>query len=654
MSPRSALIALVLLLPAVGAFAAEIPFRYLPGRAALSSDVVMSGIEEGPYLAGRDLPARGPGGWGLQAPLAAEFEAPSSTLRSAGTETISQPFGPRLTAEAWAVLSAATGRTVLVSNRISDAGNFTLGLDGATPFFVVSAGGQEVRVDASEEVAVGSPLWAAGTASFDIGEQTLHVRLYVNGRLAGAADQPMAVPSPYSIAQPFFVGTEATGAPGNYTMEGRLSGMLLAATVRDYVAHESYLTSSVPFDGGPYFGLPDYHDYPLTEGILPMDQRIQDNQSQVQRRFYVPFVDDEFVPQGTATHVSGDTSLVYISYYHLTRSGVTGQRRSIVAEIDAETGYVRRAFRLTGELEFSHAGGVAYVDGALYVSSSGTLERYPLPAYDPEASPYVDLEADASGTISVFGRASFVSAHRDTLWVGDWRTSSQEAPYLYAYPLGADGKPSGGDPAVYALPRSVQGVDLFEVGGETYVFFSRNRSQARGEAEILRVRRGALQRWTEPVIDSTITVAYGIEDLSFFPDGSLWTNSESSADYYQRSSNAWTAYYPFLYSLPAQAVLGVSVPTRGEGGPEVGEVSIGAAPNPFRGRTTLTIEFARAGAARVRVTDVLGREVATLLDGPAAARTTVVWDSTAESAGVYLVVAEGEGGRTTQTITLSR
>lgn len=323
--------------------------------------------------------------------------------------------------------------------------------------------------------------------------------------------------------------------------------------------------------------------------------------------------------------------------------------------MDAETGHVRRTFRLMGELEFSHAGGIAYVDGAIYVSSSSTLERYPLPPYDPDASPYVDLAADPTGTISVYGRASFVSAFRDTLWVGDWRPSGTEAPYLYGYPLGADGRPSGGDPAIYALPRSVQGVDLFDVEGQTYVFFSRNRSQSRGEAEILRVRREALQRWSEPEIDSTITVPYGIEDLSFFPDGTLWTNSESGADYYQRSSSAWPVFYPFVYSLPSEAVLGVSFGTRRADEPAGGRVRLGAAPNPFRGRTTLTLDLARAGTVRLRVQDVLGREVATLFDGPAPAGSTdIVWDSTAHAAGVYVVVVETEEGRVSRPITRAR
>ncbi len=641
--------------------AAQVVFRYLPGRGTLSSEVVTSGIETGPLLVPRELTARGPGGWGLQAPQAAEFEAPTSTLRSASAEPLSQPFGPRLTAEVWVKPAATSDRVALLSNRISGTGNLELGLDDSRPYFLVTAGGQDVRVNAPAPIDAGESVWIAATAQFDVSTQTLRLVLYLDGHQVATTAVALQVPSPYAIAQPFFVGTEASGTPESYTLTGTLTGQLLGALVRDYVASEAYLASSVPLDGGPYLGLPDYHDYALSSPEQLMDLRIQSNPSEIQRRFFVPYVNDEFVPQGTASHVEvtdrGTTPLVYLAYYHLTRSGITGQRRSMVTEIDAETGHVRRTFRLMGTLGFSHAGGIAYVQDAIYVSSSSTLERYPLPPYDPDGPKYVDLEADASGTISVYGRASFVSAHRDTLWVGDWRPSGTESPYLYGYPLAEDGRPAtGATPTIYALPRSVQGVDLFEVDGQTYVFFSRNRSLNRGEAEILRVRRGALARWVEPAVDSTITVPYGIEDLSFFPDGSLWTNSETSADYYQRNAG-WPAFYPFVYSLPAEAVFGKALATdRAEGpGARAPSLEVTAAPNPFADRTRFTVDLHTGGVARLHVTDALGRHVATLLDGPAAAgTTTLTWDSTAQAPGLYFVILESDGERTARPITLVR
>lgn len=660
----AALLALLaLLLPlAPQTHAARVIFRYLPGQPALSSPVVAAGIDAAPYLDPRERTARGPGGWGLQLPFTALFEGTGSTLRSAATETLSQPLGPRLTAEVWVAMTETAGRIPLLGNRISGSGNFELGLDEATPYFTVDAAGQTFRVDATTSVTPGATVWIAATAHFDVGAQQLILTLYVDGRVSATTSIATAIPSPYRIVRPFFVGTEATGTPEAFTVEGRFSGQLFAATVRDYVAEEAYLNSSVPHDGSAYFGLPDFHDYDLSTTHTPMDLRIRSNQSAYRHRFYVPYVNDEFVPQGTATRVDvvdGDTTaLVYLSYYHLTRSGQTGQRRSIVAEMDAATGQVRRTFRLMGVLEFSHAGGIAYVDDALYVSSSSRLERYPLPPYDPEADRYLDLEADASGTITVYGRASFVSEHDDTLWVGDWRTASQNAPYLYGYPLAEDGRPvRGAQPVIYALPRNVQGVDFFVHRGQTYVFMSRNVSMARGEAAILRVPRQNLRRWSEPEADSTILVPYGIEDLSFFPDGTLWTNSESGTDYYQRGSDAWTVFYPFVYSLPARTVFGEEVVTTTTEPPSVPgrALRLDAAPNPFRDATTFTLDLPPGEQARLHVTDLLGRRVATLFEGAAAGGPqTIRWEAAAHAGGLYFVVLEAEGQRVVRPLTLVR
>ncbi len=657
------LVLLVAALPAREARAAGVIFRYLPGQPTLSSSVVAANLQAGIYLDPRDLVARGPGGWGLRAPYTAEFQAPGATLRSTETAALSQALGPRLTAEVWIKHAASNGRVTLLNNQISGSGSFDLGLDGATPYFILLAGGREIRVDAGDALADGETAWIAATARFDVSSQRLHLTLYVNGHVAGTTAADLSIPSPYVIARPFFVGTEATGTPDTFTLEGRFTGHLFAALVRDYVAADAYLTSSVPLDGSFYHGLPAFHDYDLGTFHLPMDQRIRAEVATTRHRFFVPYVNDEFVPQGTATHVevhgSDTTALVYLAYYHLTRDGKTGQRRSMIAEMDAATGHVRRTFRLMGTLGYSHAGGIAYVKDALYVSSSSTLERYPLPAYEgPDAPRYLDLAADASGTISVYGRASFVSEHRDTLWVGDWRTASQNAPYLYGYPLASDGRPvPGGAPQIYALPRGVQGVDFFVHRGETYAFMSRNVSQSRGVAEILRVPRSRLERWREPTPDSSITVPYGIEDLSFFPDGTLWTNSESSADYYQKSASAWSVFYPFVYSLPARAIFGEDVVTSAIPSPAAsGEtLRLTSAPNPFRAATTLTVDIPTAGMARLRVTDVLGRHVTTLFDGPVAAGTRHVrWDAAGHAAGLYFVVLETPSGRVVQAVTLAR
>jgi hypothetical protein len=72
-----------------------------------------------------------------------------------------------------------------------------------------------------------------------------------------------------------------------------------------------------------------------------------------------------------------------------------------------------------------------------------------------------------------------------------------------------------------------------------------------------------------------------------------------------------------------------------------------AFPNPFRGSTTLRYTLPRAGAVTVSVHDVLGREVARLVDGAVqpAAEHEATWDASASgvSAGTYFVVLRVDG-----------
>ncbi|MEM1042311.1 MAG: PQQ-dependent sugar dehydrogenase [Bacteroidota bacterium] len=78
-------------------------------------------------------------------------------------------------------------------------------------------------------------------------------------------------------------------------------------------------------------------------------------------------------------------------------------------------------------------------------------------------------------------------------------------------------------------------------------------------------------------------------------------------------------------------------------------------PNPFRAETALTVKLAQAGPARVAVYDVLGREVAVLLDGVApAGETTVTLAAAGLPAGLYVVQLEAAGATRTRRVVLAR
>lgn len=625
---------------ATAADAAGVVFRYLPGSASLSSSVEMRDVEAGPYLDPRERTARGPGSWGYDAPWTANFEAPGSALWETTTEDANQPLGPKVTAEIWVRMLELGEVHTLLTNRVGTSDGFTLGLEGEIPYFEMVVNGTAYRVDGRTAVEEGEDTWLTATAEYE-GSGSLNLVLYRDGAVEARAETATSLGTPYVMRHPFFVGTEAAGSDESPTLAGTLTGLVYAAIVRDYLADADYLSTPPPFDGSAYFGLPDFHDYELDSFRFPMDQRISTYETDIARKVYLPHVNDEFIPQGTAVvsdETTGDVDLVYVAYYHRTRDGQLRTQRSIIAEIDAETGAVRRTFRLMGRLETSHAGGIAVAGGALYVSSAGFLERYPIPTYISESDRYIDLEPDADGSTTVASKASFVSAFADTLWVGDYRTNSEQQPYLFGYPLDESGRLVGGsDPAIYPLPRYIQGVDLFTHDGTTFVFLSRNRNSTEGE--VLRLRRSDLDPNSIPSWDASFTFPHGIEDLAFARDGTLWTNSESGTDYYQRTAE-WPSFYPFAYGVERVSLFPppTLVETPGE---QPSDLRLTVYPNPATDRVTVSFAMQRAGNAHVRVLDTLGREIATLVRRPlGGGQHTAVWDVGDTAQGVYLVVVE--------------
>ncbi len=78
-------------------------------------------------------------------------------------------------------------------------------------------------------------------------------------------------------------------------------------------------------------------------------------------------------------------------------------------------------------------------------------------------------------------------------------------------------------------------------------------------------------------------------------------------------------------------------------------------PNPFAGATTVPYELDRPGPVRLEVYDVLGRRVATLVDGEQpAGRHTVDWDASGMASGMYLYRIASEGGSETRRMVIVR
>ena len=93
----------------------------------------------------------------------------------------------------------------------------------------------------------------------------------------------------------------------------------------------------------------------------------------------------------------------------------------------------------------------------------------------------------------------------------------------------------------------------------------------------------------------------------------------------------------------------------GPSGP-AGELALAVAPNPVRGMTQIHFELAKSGPVEVAVFDLLGRRVATVLDGiphPVGAHETRL-DASALPSGVYVVRLVASGEARVQRITVVR
>lgn len=78
-------------------------------------------------------------------------------------------------------------------------------------------------------------------------------------------------------------------------------------------------------------------------------------------------------------------------------------------------------------------------------------------------------------------------------------------------------------------------------------------------------------------------------------------------------------------------------------------------PNPFNPATTIEFELGRPDRVRLRVFDVLGREIATLAEGPMeAGRHRVRFDASGLPSGVYLYRLETPGATATGSMVLAR
>ena len=384
---------------------------------------------------------------------------------------------------------------------------------------------------------------------------SLNMGIYINGKFI-ESETFTTEPNGFTIYNSsVIIGyNHLTGNPG-------FRGELYALNIKNYFVENQYLTASIPFDGSAYFGIPNNHDYQIGSSTDNIDQRVFTNQTDVNDAVFVPYQNDNFIPQGVTNTFEDDQAstssdgMVYISLYHKPQTGQTGLKKSIIVELDPMDDFkVRRCFRLNGYLRTAHNGGIAFRNNKIYVSSIYKIEVYDIPEYVSSSDKYIDLFTDSNNLFSVDCQSSFVTYFNDSLWIGEYRTNSESNPYLLGYPLSDSGDVlTYQSPAIYRLPRRSQGVAWRIIEGQKYLYISQSNGGT-NYGKIYRCLYSGLSQGQEPEIDTTFNIPSGAEDLSFNQNGDLLTVSESGANYFHDS---WSTFYPFYYSIPNSLINGV-------------------------------------------------------------------------------------------------
>ena len=177
---------------------------------------------------------------------------------------------------------------------------------------------------------------------------------------------------------------------------------------------------------------------------------------------------------------------------------------------------------------------------------------------------------------------------------------------------------------------------------------------------------GVALDWDDaPDADFHIYRIYRDTDPEFTPAEANLVDSTGVSGYDDPFANPWGQYYkitavdfagnegqPGSPQAPVSGVGETSLPVR--------TALLGATPNPFNPMTRLSFELATPGAVRLRVYDLAGRVVATLVDGRRdAGRYEVVWDGRddggrAVSSGVYLYLLDAGAHRESKRMVLVR
>jgi hypothetical protein len=254
------------------------------------------------------------------------------------------------------------------------------------------------------------------------------------------------------------------------------------------------------------------------------------NEQAIQRRIWVPGLEDGFVPQGLTV----DGGHVLVSSYRSADPKVnTGPCR--VFRVEAATGKAAGAFDMPAAA-CTHAGGLAYLgNGMLMLADTRQLFRIDL----AKALETGSAEKAIQGAVKIAGelRGSFGAFDGKDAWIGTWTKDAAKARMFRLDPRlfdDYDGQTVNEARAVESIPIPLEAQGAaFDANGDLWISASNSRW-----GKLYRLdRKGTIKSEHEMMI--------GLEDLAFDKAGRLWAVAESGTRKYLH----WTGHFPFVFEV---------------------------------------------------------------------------------------------------------
>ena len=622
-------------------------FRFapsLPPESSYHSQVSMLDIDIEDQLESEELIARGTGGWNFSRPKSAHFLSDSSSMVSDENIIMSYFGNHEISGDLWIKPDAPDGTIISWGD--------TLSIHYITVFLENNhLNIHRYYVDSlftmTSTVEVDTAVWTQIHWIHRIQNSYVEFQVYINGDSTAYDSQLLTdfPPTFTMINSRVIVG--ATSDPRAFGPS--FTGKIMGVSLNGYSQPETYLTSPPVFDGSEFFGMPLF----LERGS---DKSITTSPTAVAKTAFVPYVNDYYIPQGLASTYEDQRNpvtenMVYLAMYHKDINGDIGGNNSIVVEMDPENGYrVRRCFRFTSGPVYGHCASMAYSAGYLYVGSESIVYQCEIPEYDPNGGKYFDLNPIHQYSLY----SANLNYFNDTLWVATWgRYNTADRAFMFGYAINENGTIDiGGTPARYEIPNTNQGAAWTEYGGEQYLFVHTSFGGT-NNSKLHRFRKDQLHPLLLNDAEHIFDLPAGGEDLSFHTNGNLITSSESCSRTYQlrTTSSPWNQFYPFVFEITPDILFAdvdttttsIVLTDRVISLPD--ELLVATFPNPFNGSITIRYELERDRRLGIKVFDVRGYLMDTLLDEneQTAGNHQISWTPQALPSGIYLLSFESHG-----------